>query len=174
MFEQTGLPPAWIDHNAQSDPQAALICARSGVPMTWITGEVTLRAPMSRAAGARIKRLGGPLSESLSRMLTVWYEEWFGGWLPGYEGPPPDPEDSVAYHHDALALYAVFADRWLKLRETRVDYRLEDDLFRIRPNARHGEATVRISAEVDGPRFEEFFVSRIEASLGATGGRGLR
>lgn len=173
-LEETGLPPAWVDHNAQSDPEAALICARSGMPMTWVTAEVTLRAPMSREVGARFGRLGGPLGESLARMLAVWHEEWFGGWLPGYEGPPPDPEGSVAYHHDALTVYSVFADRhtdrWLELREGRVEY----GLFRIRPSGHRGEATARVSVGVDGSRFEEFLVSQVEASFGVAAGLGLR
>jgi purine nucleosidase len=59
VFRTTGLRPAALDHNTASDPPAALICARAGPPVTWITAEMTFRVPLHRAAQRRLAAAGG-------------------------------------------------------------------------------------------------------------------
>ena len=90
------LDPAGFDHNTASDPEAALICARSGIPTTWVPIEVTLHAPLRHTSRDRFRDAGGELGPALARMLDVWHDRWFRSTLPASDDPasPPTAADA--------------------------------------------------------------------------------
>ena len=151
-------PAAWPDHNTASDPTAALICAQSGAPITWITSEVTHHLPLRRAARARLTE-AGELGAALVRLIDVWYEAWFRPTLLG--DPPAVPADAVALLHDPLTLASLFTRHvdWLELHPARLRYEIADGLFRLHDDA--AGAAAQVATGVAGERFAAFSLERI-------------
>ncbi|MBW3633002.1 MAG: nucleoside hydrolase [Chloroflexi bacterium] len=151
-------PAAWPDYNTVSDPTAALAVARSMNTITWVTLDVTMRAPL-RAMARDALLPNTPLGAALGRMIDAWRAFWFPTALPSPDDPSPVPADAVALLHDPLALAALFPGEWLHLRPARLAYGIEDGVFRL--HEQPDGASGRLAAEVDGARFEAFFVARI-------------
>jgi purine nucleosidase len=149
---------AWPDYNTMCDPAAALTVARCGMPITWVTLDATMRAPL-RAAARGLLLPDHPLSAALWRMIDAWHAVWFPTELPPPDDPSPVPTDAVAILHDPLAVAALFPGEWLRLRPTRLASGIEDGVFRLREQP--DGALSRLAAEVDGTAFEAFLVARI-------------
>jgi purine nucleosidase len=149
---------AWPDYNTLCDPAAALTVARCGMPITWVTLDATMRAPL-RAAARGLLPPDHPLGAALGRMIDAWHAIWFPTALPPPDDPSPVPTDAVAILHDPLAVAALFPGEWLRLRSTRLSYAIEDGVFRLREQS--DGVPGRLSAEVDGAGFEAFLVARI-------------
>jgi len=156
-IQQRGAP-AWPDYNTMCDPVAALTVARCGIPITWVTLDATMRAPLRAAARAMLP-VNHPLGAALGRMIDAWHAFWFPTALPPPSDPSPVPADAVAILHDPLAVAALFAGEWLRLRPARLAAAIEDGVFRLheRPDAAPGW----LVDEVDGSGFETFLVARI-------------
>ncbi len=151
-------PAAWPDYNTVSDPTAALVVANSFNVITWVTLDVTMRAPL-RAVARDALPSNTPLGAALGRMIDAWHAFWFPTALPPPYDPSPVPTDAVAILHDPLAVAALFPGEWLHLRMTRVAYGIEDGVFRL--HERLDGASGRLAAEVDGAAFEAFLMARI-------------
>jgi purine nucleosidase len=151
-------PAAWPDYNTMCDPAAALTVARSGSAITWITLDVTMRAPL-RATTRRLLRPDHPLGASLGRMIDAWQAFWFPTALPPPDDPSPVPADAVAILHDPLAVASLFPGEFLRLRSTELAYGIEEGVFHLheQPDGAPGW----LAAEVDGVEFEAFLVARI-------------
>jgi purine nucleosidase len=150
---------AWPDYNTMCDPVAALTVARCGIPITWVTLDATMRAPL-RAAVRGLLPPDHSLGAALGRMIDAWHAAWFPTALPPPDDPSPVPADAVAILHDPLAVAALFPGEWLRLRPTRLAFSIEDGAFRLReqPDGAPG----RLATEVDGAGFEAFLIARIE------------
>ena len=162
FFAHLGKGGAWIDHNTASDPDAALVIARSGVPTTWVTAELTFHLPLTPAGLARIREIESPLSDVIAGMTQIWNDEWFR-WLPvEYDGPWPFPADAVACLHDPLALASMFAGDWLDLRREELRFEVSDDLFHTcSAGEAKGEASALVSVSADPTAFEAFYLDRV-------------
>jgi purine nucleosidase len=149
---------AWPDYNTKCDPVAALTVARCGIPITWVTLDATMRAPL-RAAARRLLPLDHSLGAALGRMIDAWHAAWFPTALPPPDDPSPVPADAVAILHDPLAVASLFPGEWLRLRPTRLASSIEDGAFRLReqPDGVPG----RLATKVDGAGFEAFLVARV-------------
>jgi purine nucleosidase len=149
---------AWPDYNTKCDPVAALTVARCGIPITWVTLDATMRAPL-RAAARRLLPLDHSLGAALGRMIDAWHAAWFPTALPPPDDPSPVPADAVAILHDPLAVASLFPGEWLRLRPTRLASSIEDGAFRLReqPDGVPG----RLATEVDGAGFEAFLMARV-------------
>jgi purine nucleosidase len=149
---------AWPDYNTMCDPAAALTVARCGTPITWVTLDATMRAPL-RAAARGMLPTDHPLGAALGRMIDAWHAFWFPTALPPPDDLSPVPADAVAILHDPLAVAALFAGEWLRLRPARLASGIEDDVFRLheQPDGAPGW----LAAEVDSAGFETFLVARI-------------
>jgi inosine-uridine nucleoside N-ribohydrolase len=156
-IEERG-PGAWPDYNTMCDPAAALAVARCGIPITWVTLDVTMRAPLRAAARGLLPPVH-PLGVALGRMIDAWQASWFPTALPPPDDPSPVPADAVAILHDPLAVASLFPGAWLRLRPARLAYGIEDGVFRLREQP--GGAPGWLAAEVDGVGFEAFLVARI-------------
>ena len=151
-------PAAWPDYNMMCDPAAALTVARCGIPVTWVTLDATMRAPL-RAAARRLLLPDHSLAVALGRMIDAWHAFWFPTALPPPDDPSPVPADAVAILHDPLAVASLFPGEWLGLRPAELTYGIEDGIFRL--HEQPGGAPGWLAAEVDGARFEAFVVARI-------------
>jgi purine nucleosidase len=151
-------PIAWPDYNTVSDPAAALTVARCGIQITWVTLDVTMRAPL-RVAARGLLPAHHPLGAALGRMIDAWHALWFPTALPPPDDPSPVPADAVAILHDPLALASLFAGEWLRLHPARLLSDIEDDVFRLYEHP--GGAPAWVAAGVDGPAFEDFLMARI-------------
>jgi purine nucleosidase len=149
---------AWPDYNTMCDPAAALAVARCGMPITWVTLDATMRAPL-RAAARGLLPPDHPLGAALGRMIDAWHAVWFPTALPPPDDPSPVPSDAVTILHDPLAVAALFPGDWLRLRPTRLAYSIEDGVFRLREQPEG--APGRLAAEVNAAAFEAFLVARI-------------
>lgn len=162
FFAHLGESGAWIDHNTASDPQAALVVARAGAPMTWVTAELTFHLPLTPAGLARIEAVDSPLSDALVHMTRIWNDEWFRFLPMAYDGPSPFPGNAVACLHDPLALSAIFPGDWLTLRTESLRYDVDGELFRTLPvDEGTGEAEARVSVAAESAAFEQFYLDRV-------------
>ena len=165
FFADTGILPAHMDHNTASDVQSALIMARAGVDMTWVTAELTFCTPLNKRAIAIFENSNTELGSVTAAMLQIWNDEWFH-FIPQFpDYPSPFPEDSVACLHDPLALASLFPKSWLTVEDHAVKFGIEGHLFRIHQTASNDEAEHRVSVAVDTAAFEAFYLERIEALL---------
>lgn len=165
-LDRTGQEPAAIDYNTACDPAAALIAARSGVPMTWVTAEITFQAPLTRGGLAEIEAAGSPLGAALGRMARIWSERWFHQLQALPDAPSPVPVDAVACLHDPLAVASIFPGDWLTLEPRPLRYEADGGLFRIhRAEEDAPNAVAAVSVSVDGPAFARFFLERVGALL---------
>jgi purine nucleosidase len=153
---------AWPDYNTMCDPAAALTVARCGIPITWVTLDATMRAPL-RAAARGMLPSDHPLGAALGRMIDAWYAFWFPTALPPPHDPGPVPADAVAILHDPLAVAALFAGEWLQLRPARLASGIEEGVFRL--HEQPAGAPGWLAARVDGAGFETFLVARIVRHL---------
>jgi purine nucleosidase len=152
MFHPEAFPPYWrraiaegtvvaanLDYNTRCDPQAAGICADSGVPTTYVPIEVTLHTQLSTAGLHRMHNARSPFCQALARLTAIWSERHFRH---RQHGQP----DAVANLHDPLAMAAVLPLRghWITLRDE---------------PTRHATA-------VDAPGFERFYLDRVLGAFG--------
>jgi purine nucleosidase len=149
---------AWPDYNTTSDPTAALTTARLGSPITWVPLDVTMRAPLRQKSRDMLPG-DQPLGQALGRMIDRWHTTWFPTALPAPYERSPVPHDAVAILHDPLAVASLFAGDWLRLRQTRLAFRIADGIFRMREDA--AGTAGQIADSVDGAAFEAFCMARI-------------
>ena len=166
FFDHIGESGAWIDHNTASDPTAALCVATSGVPMTWVTAELTFHLPLTPSGLDRIATAGGPLGDALVRMTRIWDDEWFRYLPVPYEGLWPFPANAAACLHDPLAVASIFAGEWLTLRAEPLRYEIDGEVFRsIATDNEAADATALVSVAADPVGFERFFLDRVVALI---------
>lgn len=149
---------AWPDYNTTSDPLAAFRVAQSGIPITWVPLDVTMRAPLRQSLRDQLPP-EQPLAAALGRMIDSWQTAWFLVALPEGDDPDPVPRDAVAILHDPLAVAALFAESWLQFTTTRLVGALEDGVFHLREH--DAGVPTRVAAAVDGDRFAAFCLGRI-------------
>ena len=126
-IEERG-PAAWPDYNTMCDPAGRPDCRSLRQSITWITLDVTLRAPL-RATAPRLLLPDHPLGASLGRMIDAWQAFWFPTALPLPDDPSPVPADAVAILHDPLAVASLFPGEFLRLRSTKLAYGIEEGVF---------------------------------------------
>lgn len=149
---------AWPDYNTTSDPTATLAVARAGSPITWITLDVTMRAPLRQRSRDMLPERQ-PLGLALGRMIGHWHATWFPTALPAPYDRGPVPADAVAILHDPLAVASLFAGDWLRLRQTRLAYGVDDGIFRMHESANGTPG--QLAGSVNGAAFEAFCMARI-------------
>jgi purine nucleosidase len=128
------------DYNTACDPRATRVCAGSGVPITWVTSETTLRTAMTRHAVERMRDAHSPFLDALCRLIDVWFARVFRD----RKNALPD---TVANYHDPMAMATVFGGPWLTLRE--------DPAHRA-----------RFSVDADSAAFEAMYLQRVLATFG--------
>jgi purine nucleosidase len=158
-IERNGLVAGWPDHNTASDPTAALICARSGARITWVTNEVTLKTPLPWATRNRLPA-NTPLGNALGRMIDSWDTYMSGTMSPACTGIP-ELANTAVFLHDPLTVAALFPSDWLMLSQLRLNYGIENGLFRLRGAGLPCEATASVSIAIDAVDFHSVWRDRV-------------
>jgi len=63
----------YIEHNIKCDPEAASVVFNSGIPITMVGLDVTLKVPIDRSHLQRIKDVGTELTDTLVRLIEIWW-----------------------------------------------------------------------------------------------------
>lgn len=172
FFEATGISPAHMDHNSQSDPTAAFEMATAGFDLRWVTAELTFCTPLHESAMERFTASGSEFGACLARMTKIWSDEHFHV-IPQYpeDKGKPFPSDSVACLHDPLAVASVFGGPWLETRPHALAFSVEEPYFRMREQdeASDHDAVHLVSVAVDAPSFHDVFLDRVGAFLDGLG-----
>lgn len=157
-IERRGVRAAWPDHNTASDPEAALTCARAGIPTTWVTSEITFRVPLHRATLEAL-----PRDRWLTWVLTGMTAQWRSWWQRAVGDDDPAAQTTAVFLHDPLTVASLFGDgRWISLRPQPLRYAIEEGVFRLSPApADAAVPMVRVTTRVDAPAFEAFFLDRL-------------
>ncbi len=172
FFDATGISPAHMDHNSQSDPLAAYEMAGAGFAMRWVTAELTFCTPLHESAIGRFEASGSEFGACLARMTRIWSDEHFHV-IPQYpeDRGKPFPADSVACLHDPLAVASLFGGTWLRTRPHKLGFSIEDPYFRMRErrDAEEHDAEHLVSVSVDAPAFHDLFIDRVGTFLDGLG-----
>ena len=162
FFAQKNVPPAHLDHNTASDLEAALIIARSGIDITWVTAELTFCTYLMQDSVENIRAVGSRYGTILTDMIQVWNDERFH-YIPKFpDYPSPFPQKAMACLHDPLAVASIFMDTNLVLQAHHLRFALEDSLFRVYETHQDtAEVLHQVSVRVDGSTFEQYYLDRI-------------
>ena len=153
-------PDVWeyiIKMNHTYDPEATTIVIRSGIPFTFVTGEVCKRTLLRLEHVDRFMAVGTPYHKFLADTSRPWVN-WQLGYR-GYGGEKPLRDGAPMW--DPLTLAMAFDPSLC----TCVSMRCDTEAFRNRrypyiyPSA--DTPQVQVTMDVDEKRFEELMVSRI-------------
>lgn len=161
-IRERGIHAAWPDHNTASDPEAALLCARSGIPVTWITSEITFDVPLHPST-LRSLPTQHPLTEALRGMTTSWHAWWSRHAV--VRASEEEPESTSTFMHDPLTIASLFS-KWVTLDRIPLRYSIEEGVFRLRPAPEpEADANASVSVSVNGQLFEREFLDRLTRHL---------
>ena len=63
----------YIEHNIKCDPEAAFVVFNSGIPITMVGLDVTMRVPIKRFHLEKIRSSGTTLNKVLARLIEIWW-----------------------------------------------------------------------------------------------------
>ena len=96
----------WMDryeHNIRCDPEAARIVFASGIPITAIGLDLTLRVRLDRKDVEKIAQIGGGLGPLLEDQILRWWELWQVTW-----NHPHDPLAALAMVRPDLFIFETW------------------------------------------------------------------
>ncbi|MBS7635586.1 nucleoside hydrolase [Candidatus Bathyarchaeota archaeon] len=149
LFNGLNLP--YREHNILCDPEAAKIVFSSGMPITMVPLDVTLKVYIEREDLERIRAVGTPLTDAIASMIEDYLKI---------------VKRSYAWLHDPLALATLIDESLVKtmnmkiLVETRGEYTTGLTLaLPAKQNDEQGQ--VKVCVDVDANRFRKLFMERI-------------
>jgi len=150
IFDGINLP--FREHNINCDPEAARILFNSGLPITMVPLDVTLKVTINREDLKKISRVDTPFTDGIVSMVERYLEL---------------QDRDFTWLHDPLTV-AVCVDGSLVdtvdmkvLVETRGEFTASQT---IAIPAKQGETTVKVCKDVDVIRFKRLFMERICAT----------
>lgn len=143
------------EFNIWADPEAARVVFRSGIPMTMVGLDVTLKAIMTKKDSKELRAYGTKTSVFNADLLDFMFErfEKDGG------------EDVIM--HDALAAAAAVYPECMQYAEYYVDVETKGEFTRGHTAAdfrhRSGKpANMRCAMEIDVPKFRRWLIDAIK------------
>jgi purine nucleosidase len=158
--------------NISTDPEAARIVFESGMPITMVGLDVTLKCSMNESQVRRISESGDIKHRFLSRLIKIWNKKYLipilKSWGMNIEEEKFEASPSL---HDAVAVGFLINPGLFKTRpakilvETRGEYTrgvtIESvNVFNGKPNGYNADVCIDVEAE----RFMELFMERIWSS----------
>jgi len=147
LFNGLNLP--YREHNILCDPEAARIVFTSGMPITMVPLDVTLKVFIERGEINLIRTAKTPLADAIAMMVTRYLDL---------------VERDYTWLHDPLALAVSIDNSLVKtvdakiLVETRGEYTTGQT---IALPAKSNENPIRVCIDVDVERFKRLFMNRI-------------
>lgn len=150
---ESGVPPQ--EHNTRSDPEAAAIVYGSGIPLSVVPLNVTLRTAISRGDVARVRATGCPAGAALADLFEVFFHE--------------TGRDATCMH-DPLALALLVDPGVCRTERVRVTVNVDapegEWMLHARPEDR---GPVEVCVDLDGPRFQSLLLERLTGSISGMG-----
>jgi purine nucleosidase len=148
--EQYGLTPN-LEHNLSSDPEATRIVFESGIPITVVSLNVTLKVRMTPARFEQLQSYHTPVVDGLVSMTKHWFALVQRDW---------------SELHDPVAVGAVIDRSFITTKKYFIDIRMQDGYMCTIPHERiefipTKTPHIEWGVDVDGDRFWEFFLSRV-------------
>ena len=143
------------EYNIQRDRAAAAIVFSSGVPITAVGLDVTMRCKLEGSDLDRLRTAQNPASRFLMRLIGLWQD---------------NHADQYPILHDPLAVAASFEPALIETQLGRVEVEISSPLTygltlftpadRL---ARDARASTQVAREVNVRRFIDLFVERVSA-----------
>ncbi|MBA7532157.1 Pyrimidine-specific ribonucleoside hydrolase RihA [subsurface metagenome] len=154
------------EYNLNNDPVASEIVFKSGIPITLIPIDVTLKVPLNKDQVDRINQAETPIAKLVSDILAVWPEQERQIYLS--VGIPT--EHTGLWLHDPLTIGVVFDPSLVTSAQLHVDVEFSPtiierdmitryDILRTIPKKLPPNMTVAV--DVDAKRFTQLFTDRI-------------
>lgn len=137
------------EHNIYSDPEAAKVVFNSGLPITMVPLDVTLKAAINREDLEEISRVGTSFTDAIVSMVERYLE--FCG-------------RDYTWLHDPLTVAVSIDDSLVKTKamkvivETKGEATVGQTLALAVPPQ---EANAKVCIDVDADRFKKFFMRRL-------------
>ena len=155
-----------LDYNLCSDPHAAQVVLRSGIPTRLVTADATLQSWLTAADIDAIEAVGSPFHRVLAAEVRAWtpiQKQIFGSL-----GCVTD-DDNVAFLHDPLTLACMYDESFCRMEELEIETRIGPrgvlhTIERAEPT-KHS-FPMRCATSVDAGAFRAHFTERV-VSLGA-------
>lgn len=151
----TGNVTKYAEANIHSDPEAADIVFRSGLPVTLVGLDVTMKTLLPRCKLQEWHEKGTPISRFLAGAAS-FYINFYENKYPGIGG---------CALHDPLAVGVAIDPTLCRTETMPVEVELQDEFVGRtcagRNGASAGGPAINVCLEVDAERFLEHFLSRV-------------
>ena len=141
----------WAEWNVRVDPEASSVVFGSGIPITMVGLDVTKRVKIDRTGLNPLHEAATPLGRLVGSQLALHMDH--------------HTHRKYAYLHDPLAVGMAIDPTFCQTvpMSVRVETRgeLTAGLTLVERPTADKPATAHACVDVDGPRFENFFVQRI-------------
>ena len=139
--------------NVVCDPEAARVCFESGIPLTMVGLDVTLKCRMSLADVEALSARGTPCTTLLDAMV--------GGWSGSADG---QRKARCPILHDPLAVAVAFRPELVTIEPRRVHIETRGEFTRAFTVARQADdPNADVCLDVDAAAFVRLFMDRILA-----------
>jgi len=134
------------EHNVRCDPEAARIVFESGIPITMVGLDVTLRCVLGREDVERLRGRGLATTSLLADMIAAWRRG----------------SDRLPVLHDPLAVAVSFNPGLVTTRPMAVRVETRGEFTRGFTVAHEGgEPNAQVCVDVDAGRFLRLFMDRV-------------
>ncbi len=148
------LPP--VEHNIGSDPEAAKVVFESGIPLTVIPLDVTMKTWISKQDIQQIRAANMPHTNGLCDMFDVYFDVI---------------HRDTTHMHDPLAVAMTFEPSLCAMRrfQVRVETRgTHTTGSLVCTPAPENEGNAWVCIDVDAPRFNQLLIQRLKDCGGAS------
>ncbi|RJS74764.1 hypothetical protein CW710_00940 [Candidatus Bathyarchaeota archaeon] len=135
------------EYNASRDPEATRIVFESGIPLTMVGIDVTLKCMMNRDQVEAFKMSELPEVKLVYRMIEAWMEAIGRRHFP--------------ILHDPLAVAVSFAKDIVKTRPMRICVEVKGEYTRGFTVPTEGEPNADVCVDVDRDRFMSLFMKKV-------------
>ncbi len=139
-----------VEHNVKSDPEAARILFNSGIPITMVGLDVTMKVTIGRDDVNRISQVGTPFTSALVRLLEKWLSVISA---------------DRCCMHDPLAVAVAIDRSFVTTERMKVAVETKGELtggMTVATSVRsEDEGNTYVCLDVDSERFVKFLLDRI-------------
>ncbi len=139
----------FVEHNIKSDPEAARIVFNSGIPITLVPLDVTMKAPLHRQDIDRLTRVNTPLTNALVILINRWLKFI---------------NRDYCHLHDPLAVATAFKPELVTTRPVKILLENRGEYttgMTIALPVKKEETGVEVCVNVNAPGFLDFLLQRL-------------
>ncbi len=159
LSQQSGVPleiTPRMEYNLCTDPEAAEIVFKAGMPTVLVPVEVTLQTWLNNDEQTRLRNFGSTLTQKLIAAIDIWIplirKIMVGYGMPGEFARP--------YLHDPLTVAVAFERRFVKLEPMHIRVAQIGKMLRTLKEP-DKKPNMEVAVSVDADAFRAFFMDRI-------------